>query len=29
MPNQEIADGLLIGERTVSTHVSNILGKLH
>lgn len=27
--NQEIADRLGIGERTVATHVSNILGKLH
>ena len=29
MSNQEIADGLVISERTVRTHVSNILGKLH
>jgi two-component system, NarL family, response regulator LiaR len=29
MSNQEIADQLVIGERTVRTHVSNILGKLH
>lgn len=29
MSNQEIADELIIGERTVRTHVSNILGKLH
>jgi len=27
--NQEIADTLIIGEATVRTHVSNILGKLH
>jgi DNA-binding NarL/FixJ family response regulator len=26
--NQEIADHLVISERTVRTHVSNILGKL-
>jgi NarL family two-component system response regulator LiaR len=29
MANKEIADHLSIGERTVKTHVSNILGKLH
>jgi two-component system, NarL family, response regulator LiaR len=29
MSNKEIADHLVIGERTVKTHVSNILGKLH
>ena len=29
LPNQEIADTLVISERTVGTHVSNILGKLH
>jgi NarL family two-component system response regulator LiaR len=27
--NQEIADHLVISERTVGAHVSNILGKLH
>lgn len=27
--NKEIGDKLFIGERTVKTHVSNILGKLH
>jgi NarL family two-component system response regulator LiaR len=27
--NQEIAEKLVIGERTVRNHVSNILGKLH
>jgi two-component system, NarL family, response regulator LiaR len=29
MSNKEIADHLVIGERTVKTHVSNVLGKLH
>jgi len=29
LSNQEIADELIIGERTVRTHVSNILAKLH
>jgi len=29
LPNQEIADSLVISERTVRTHVTNILGKLH
>jgi len=29
LANQEIADRLVISERTVRTHVSNILGKLH
>jgi len=29
MTNQEIADKLVISERTVRTHVSNILDKLH
>lgn len=28
-PNQEIAEKLVVSERTVRTHVSNILGKLH
>jgi len=29
LTNQEIADLLFVSERTVRTHVSNILGKLH
>jgi len=29
LTNQEIAERLVIGEGTVRTHVSNILGKLH
>ena len=29
LSNQEIADTLIISERTVRTHISNILGKLH
>ena len=29
LANQEITDQLFIGERTVRTHISNILGKLH
>ena len=28
LSNQEIADALVISERTARTHVSNILGKL-
>lgn len=28
MSNREIADTLVVGERTVETHVSNILNKL-
>jgi DNA-binding NarL/FixJ family response regulator len=28
LTNREIADALILGERTVQTHVSNILGKL-
>jgi NarL family two-component system response regulator LiaR len=29
LTNQEIADRLGVSERTVRTHISNILGKLH
>ncbi len=29
LSNQEIADLLIVSERTVRTHISNILGKLH
>lgn len=29
MTNQEIADSIIISERTVRAHVSAILGKLH
>jgi NarL family two-component system response regulator LiaR len=29
LPNKEIADHLVVSERTVRTHVGNILGKLH
>ena len=29
LPNMDIAEALVISERTVRTHVSNILGKLH
>ena len=27
-PNQEIAEELVVGERTVQTHITNILAKL-
>jgi NarL family two-component system response regulator LiaR len=29
LTNQEIADSLVISERTVRTHIGNILSKLH
>ena len=29
MNNRQIADRLVISEKTVKTHVSSILGKLH
>jgi NarL family two-component system response regulator LiaR len=29
LPNLEISERLVISERTVRTHVSNILNKLH
>jgi NarL family two-component system response regulator LiaR len=29
MTNQEIAEELVLSERTVGNHVGNILGKLH
>jgi len=29
LTNHEIADRLVVGERTVSNHIGNILGKLH
>ena len=28
LTNREIAEALVLGERTIETHVSNILGKL-
>jgi two-component system, NarL family, response regulator LiaR len=29
LSNQEIADGLVLSEKTVKTHITNILSKLH